>query len=361
MTIVDANLRVQALVEQGLTEVPKQFLHKVKEPLISDVSATEQVPVIDLAGWPNSNREKIIQEVGEVFETWGLFQIINHGVPLELLERTKESAKLFFAKPAEEKMKYANKLPREGETAVPEGYGSKLGTNETTSWNWRDFFEHHTFPLSRRNPLVWPAEPEFYRPTIEEYGGEIKQLAETLLSILSEHLKLHPTRLQEAIGVSGVYQNINFGCYPPCPQPDNVIGLLSHSDYGALTILWQNEVPGLQVRQNGTWVMVPPPAPGALIVNAGDTLEILSNGRYKSAEHRVVTNPHRTRISSAAFYDPAPEAVISPLPELVSHGNTTKYKPVVHGAYVGALYSTGLNGKEILENYKTDVEQPLEP
>lgn len=113
-----------------------------------------------------------------------------------------------------------------------------------------------------------------YRSTIEEYSGELKKLAELLLSILSEHLDLHPTRLQEAIGE--LYQNINFGYYLPCPQSENVQGMGSHSDYGALTILWQNEVSGLQVRKSGKWVMVKPTVPGALIVNVGDTLEVNS-------------------------------------------------------------------------------------
>ena len=113
-----------------------------------------------------------------------------------------------------------------------------------------------------------------YRSTIEEYSGAIKKLAEMLLSILSEYLDLHPTRLQEAIGE--LYQNINFGYYPPCPQSENVQGMGSHSDYGALTILWQNEVNGLQVRKSDKWIMVKPTVPGALIVNAGDTLEVIS-------------------------------------------------------------------------------------
>ena len=87
-------------------------------------------------------------------------------------------------------------------------------------------------------------------------------------------------------------------------------------------------------------------------------VQILSNGRYKSAQHRVVTNPHRMRISSATFYDPAPEAVISPLPELVSKSHIAKFKPVEYGAYVSRLRkygrsSNGHQGKELLENYKT--------
>lgn len=118
---------------------------------------------------------------------------------------------------------------------------------------------------------IWQS---LYRSTIEEYSGEVKKLAETILSILSEYLDLHPTRFQEAIGE--LYQNVNFGYYPPCPQSENVQGMGSHSDYGALTILWQNEVNGLQVRKSGKWIMVKPTILGALIVNVGDTLEVIS-------------------------------------------------------------------------------------
>lgn len=118
--------------------------------------------VFQIVGWPN-NREAIVDEVGKICESWGLFLVINHGMPPELLQRAKECSKLFFAKTSEEKMQYANKFSPDKVNEVPEGYGSKLVLKDDTVWNWRDYFEHHTFPISRRNPLLWPAEPEFYR------------------------------------------------------------------------------------------------------------------------------------------------------------------------------------------------------
>lgn len=76
----------------------------------------------------------------------------------------------------------------------------------------------------------------------------------------------------------------------------------------------------------------------------------MTNGKYKSAEHRVLASKHKTRMSSATFYDPAPEAMISPLPELVNESNPANYKAIVHGAYVGALYTNGLRGKEYMND-----------
>lgn len=110
-------------------------------------------------------------------------------------------------------------------------------------------------------------------------------------------------------------RHINF--YPPCSRPELVYGLRPHTDGGAITVLLQDpEVEGLQVHINDQWVSVPC-MPGALLVNLGDQLQIISNGIFKSPLHSVVTNTERTRISLAMFYAPHIDNEIEPVAALI--------------------------------------------
>ncbi|KAI3945024.1 hypothetical protein MKW92_005597 [Papaver armeniacum] len=102
----------------------------------------------------------------------------------------------------------------------------------------------------------------------------------------------------------GGTQRMRMTYYPPCPQPKHVIGLTPHSDPDGLTILLQlNEVDGLQIRKEKIWVPVKPLS-NAFIVNIGDILEIMSNGIYRSVEHRATVNSTKERLSVATFHSP---------------------------------------------------------
>ena len=99
----------------------------------------------------------------------------------------------------------------------------------------------------------------------------MKLLAKRLLSLISESLGLKSSYIQEAIGEP--YQNISLNFYPPCPEPELTLGLQSHSDLGAITLLLQDEVGGLQVCVDGDWVAIQP-IPCALVVNIADQIEV---------------------------------------------------------------------------------------
>ena len=104
-----------------------------------------------------------------------------------------------------------------------------------------------------------------------KYSDTMKFLAERLLCIISESLNLPPLYLQEAVGEA--YQNITISYYSPCPQPDLALGLQSHSDFGAITLLIQDDVGGLEVLKDGIWLPVPP-LPDAILVILSDQTEV---------------------------------------------------------------------------------------
>ncbi|KAJ4705609.1 2-oxoglutarate (2OG) and Fe(II)-dependent oxygenase superfamily protein [Melia azedarach] len=174
----------------------------------------------------------------------------------------------------------------------------------------------------------------------------MKLLAERLLGFISESLGLKSNYIQDAVGE--FYQNITISYYPPCPQPELTLGLQTHSDMGALTLLIQDDVGGLQVLKDGEWVTVQPLS-DAIVVILADQTQVITNGEYISAQHRAITNASRARLSVATFHDPAKTVKISPASELVNDSSPPLYREVVYGDYVSSWYTKGPEGKRNLD------------
>ena len=102
--------------------------------------------------------------------------------------------------------------------------------------------------------------------------------------------------------------------YLPSTKQPNEISCGEHTDYGILTILMQDDVGGLEIRdENGKWIPVPP-IPGTFLINLGDMLEVWTNGSYKATKHQVrKSKSGRDRISVAYFFGPQLECVVNPL------------------------------------------------
>nr|CAB3467227.1 unnamed protein product [Digitaria exilis] len=136
-----------------------------------------------------------------------------------------------------------------------------------------------------------------------------------------------------------------FNYYPRCPKPEHVFGLKPHSDASMVTIVSVDDtVSGLQVQgDDGVWYDVPI-VPGALLVNVGDAVEVLSNGFFKSPVHRVMTNQERERVSVAMFYRLDPEMEIEPAAELVDERQPKRYGKTKSKDYTTRLFETFARG-----------------
>lgn len=111
------------------------------------------------------------------------------------------------------------------------------------------------------------------RETLETYCSEVKKLASEILGHMAKGLKMDAEEMKELFS-DGV-QSIRMNYYPPCPEPDKVIGFSPHSDADALTILFQlSDTEGLEIRKEGRWIPVKP-LPNAFVVNVGDITEVL--------------------------------------------------------------------------------------
>ncbi|KAF3953337.1 hypothetical protein CMV_021212 [Castanea mollissima] len=175
---------------------------------------------------------------------------------------------------------------------------------------------------SSRVDLFDKLPPEF-RETLETYSIEVKKLAMTILGYMAKALKMDAEEMRELF-IDGV-QTMRMNYYPPCPEPDKAIGLTPHSDADALTVVFQlNETEGLQIRKEGNWVPVKP-LPNAFIVNIGDIMEIVSNGIYRSIEHRATGNSTNERLSRATFHCSNLDSELGPAPSLSGPDNPAKF------------------------------------
>lgn len=155
------------------------------------------------------------------------------------------------------------------------------------------------------------------------YAKAVHTLQKQLMAIVLENLGLNANYLHEDIEAGCQVMAVN--CYPPCPKPDLALGMLPHSDYGTITILNQNQQ-GLEIMDNdNTWHSVPF-IQGALIVQLGDQVELISNGRHKSTIHRATVNAERKRLSIASVHSLPIVKKVGPAPQLVDEKHPIAYK-----------------------------------
>lgn len=356
---------VEILVEKGITTIPEKYIRPPQERLATAYSpcdhGEEQVPVIDLQGLycceGSIEREKVLKQLGDACEEWGFFQIVNHGIPESLMEAMMKVGKAFFGLSVEEKQAYAA-LPG----LVMQGYGSKYIGTEGATRDWRDYIYLMLQPHSIRDYSYWPSNPSAFREVVHNYSEETLKLAKRLLGAFSLNLGLPQTYLEKAI--MEPYQNMLINYYPQCPQPELTAGFYAHSDIGMATLLLQEAgSKALQVRKNDKWIPVIA-APGALLVNVADQIEIITNGKYKSVEHRVVVDKDKPRISIPVFCDAAPNAIIKPAPELLGKrmendmtkseenmDDNAKYSSIIFKNHESMFYTYGANSKKYVQSY----------
>ncbi|XP_039140568.1 flavanone 3-dioxygenase 2-like [Dioscorea cayenensis subsp. rotundata] len=262
----------------------------------------------------------LIAAIGAACRDWGFFQVINHGVDPQLLERIQAAAIEFFALPAEEKLKVKR------DEVNPLGYYDSEHTKNVRDWKEvldlvvREY-DDGLLVLKNR----WPEYPPAMSSTCEMYIAAVEKLSYKLVELISLSLNLHAKRLNGFFKDSSCYFRLNY--YKPCPTPDLVLGVGRHKDSGALTVLYQDQVGGLDVKRksDGEWVRVKP-IPNSYIIIVGDIIKVWSNEKYESVEHRVSVNSEKARLSIPFFFLPTFSTNVKPLEELVTDENPAKYE-----------------------------------
>ncbi|GLJ27815.1 hypothetical protein SUGI_0545890 [Cryptomeria japonica] len=285
---------VQELASQNLQSLPERYIRSEKERPNTFPLPHLDIPVIDMDMFlrdSDLSGQKELEKLGTACQQWGFFQAVNHGIPLSLLERMKGIVREFIQLPLEEKLKY--------KIQEIEGYGQTFVASDDQILDWADTMSLTTLPPENRKMDFWPTKPSDFRETVDQYALEIQKFQNTVLCLLSENAGLKP----------------------------------------------DDETVGLQICKDGEWIPVQP-IPGALVINIGDMLEVISNGIYKSIEHRAVTNMDRDRISIAMFWSPSGETEVGPAPELIDELHPCQYRTFIRAEYVKNLYSGKLEGKK---------------
>ncbi|GJN32083.1 hypothetical protein PR202_gb20557 [Eleusine coracana subsp. coracana] len=345
LTVPNVQALAQALNGSG-EHVPERYVVRTEVPSDEEVVTGCAIPAVNLDRLldPQTSEEEL-RNLGSACQL-GFFQLINHGVPDEVLRDMKRDISEFFKLPLETK-KLHEQLPDS-----VEGYGQVFVFSETQKLDWADMMYLMLRPTESRDMRFWPAQPPSFRDSIDRYSTEAAKVVSSLLRFMAGDMGVDPERLQEMF--TGQPQTMRVSYYPPCRQASEVIGLSPHTDGSGLTVLLHiNDVQGLQIRSgDGKWLAVEP-LDGAFVISIGDIFEILSNGRYRSVEHRAVVNPNKERMSAAIFHQPYPSITVGPLPELVEKGATARYKSVGYAEFMERFFSTKLDGRRSnLEQYR---------
>ncbi|MDH3221568.1 MAG: hypothetical protein OEO19_18705 [Gammaproteobacteria bacterium] len=311
-----------------------------RHPVAERAAVVEQVPVIDVADVfedsSSAAAADAIDQIAEACRTWGFFQVVNHGVGDAQIREVWKQTHALFALPLEEKMGIVR--TREN----PWGFYN----NELTK-NQRDKKEVFDFTCNGIDPIYhqanrWPLRHPQFRATMTAYLDACAGLSLKLLEAFCLGLDLPADFMhRHFVGNHTGFVRLNY--YPvkdPMAelaiehQPTADLGIHHHTDAGALTVLLQDEVSGLQVYRDGYWYDIPTVA-GAMVINTGDMMQVWSNDTYRAAIHRVLAMDAHERYSIPFFFNPAAACRVSPLPSVVSEQNPARYDAIEWGSFRG--------------------------
>ncbi|CAM2139916.1 Isopenicillin N synthase family oxygenase [Pararobbsia alpina] len=311
------------------------------------MSSSSRIPIIDFSGMRSTDTHapdpvtlaRVGREIHDACTQIGFFYLANHGVPQAVIDRAEQAARSFFAFPVDTKRRAAVNMRHRGFNALGDAtmYQAKRP-------DYKEFFsiglelpEDDPDVLAGqalRGPNNWPDFMPELQPALYGYYDAIGACGADLLRAVACGLGLDPAFF--ASRYTKRMQRTQMVYYPPQPpmSDEDQFGVAPHTDYGCITLLWQDNVGGLQVREiaNDTWIDAPP-IPGTFVVNVGDLLARWSNDRFRSTLHRVINTSGRERYSIATFYDPTYDARVDPRELGADHG-TLRYEPVAAGDYI---------------------------
>lgn len=310
---------------------PSSSLHD-HPTVATSASDASPIPIIDISS-PTAP-----SLVGAACRSLGVFYATGHGVPASLLHEVEYQARRLFSLPLHRKL-LASRLP-----GFFSGYGRPPLSSFFSKLMWSEGFTVAGDPLDVSG-IIWPHEHSIFCDVLGKYNKNMKETAKKVLNVVLLSLGLDDEvtggragLLKELLGQAADVLQLN--SYPRCPEPEKAMGMAAHTDSGLLTVLHQSAGShGLQVlhKEDGSgsarWVPVPP-LQGALVIHAGDLLQIISNGQFRSARHRAVVNRAEHRISAAYIVGPPGHVKVGPIIKLIEPGQRPMYRPVTWPEYL---------------------------
>jgi len=307
----------------------------------------DEVPLLDLSGLSGGQiavRDAIVQTLRGYLEEVGFLYVSGHGVPTESVAAVREASRRFHALPLEEKLKikldrnFRGYIPINTSTIVTSSVATVRKPNQSESL----MIMHEVAPDDPaaiageplQGPNQWPDEALLpgFRATIEAYVRQMTEVARTMAGLIADALGVPTDALMRYFEKPTTFLRLLH--YPTQREEEGLFGSAPHTDYGFITLLAQDDVGGLEVRNKaGVWVPVPP-ITDTFVMNVGDILARWSNDRFVSTPHRVINRSGRERYSQSFFFDPAMSSAIAVFPACVPARQNAKYPPVIYGDYL---------------------------
>ncbi|TVU01641.1 hypothetical protein EJB05_52893, partial [Eragrostis curvula] len=205
---------VQAL-EHTYEQIPERYItvEESAKEVIGGLDISSAIPVIDLKRLLDPESSKVeCAKLGSAFEDWGFFQLINHGVPDEVIRNFKNDITGFFIQPLEEKKVYS---------MVPgnlEGYGQHFVVSDNQKLDWADLFYLMLRPRDSRDMKFWPSNPPSFRNSLDSYSSETAKAVSCLLRFLAMDMGVEPESLQDIF--KGQPLSMRMTYYPPEALPE---------------------------------------------------------------------------------------------------------------------------------------------
>ena len=276
----------------------------------------ERIAQVDLTGSFDDPAEqsRVALEIHQALRDIGFFYVSGHGVPQALMDAQLEQTRTFFAQDGAAKA--AVSVERSTCRRGYEATGMQvLDTGSAADFKEsfmlaRDLPAQHPWVmagLSMQGPNLWPDRLSGFREQMEAWQAAMIRLGRYLMDCLALSVDLAPDWFAD--GLAEPQCGVRLLRYPPQPNAaaDNLLGAGAHSDWGSITILLQDDMPGLEVRNAaGEWILAKPIA-GTFVINIGQMMERFTGGLYRANLHRV-RNHHaeEARHSVATFFELEP-------------------------------------------------------
>jgi isopenicillin N synthase-like dioxygenase len=305
--------------------------------------AVQNLPVVDLRAWADGGaaRQGFVRAVGESLSDIGFFAVRDHGVPDELTQRAYAVAKALFHLPPEIKARYHDPA-KKGQRGFT-GFG-KEHAKDSHAPDLKEFWQigrpdvPDDHPVHRLfGPNFWPSEVPDFGPTLVELYRHLDRLGGILLEACAAYLDEPAARFREMAADSDTIVRVLY--YPPVAPdvPAGAVRSAAHEDINLITLLSGATAEGLELkRHDGTWMPVHTGF-DTIVVDAGDMLQNVTNGLYRSTTHRVVNPGDRSseRFSMPCFVHARADVDLTPLASCVARtGGTARYPGVTAGAYL---------------------------
>ncbi|KAL4085702.1 hypothetical protein PRIC1_015038 [Phytophthora ramorum] len=273
---------------------------------------------------------QLVEEIRAAASEWGFFYVANHGLPQQEIDEFQESMRSFFRLPVETKRSILRTSNNNRGYVVDE-----LTKNKT---DWKECFDfagaHEDGPPTDKierlgedqNQWLDEAALPGFRHEMQAYYKKVELIARRLLKVFAVALGEEPAFFDKFY--EGNHSSLlRLNHYPVAPEPEKTMGVYHHTDFGALTVLLQDDdVASLQVlhRESQTWVNVPP-RKGTYTINIGDMVQVWSNDKFVAPLHRVVASDKAGRFSAPFFYNPSNHVTVEPI--VVKEGEVANYRP----------------------------------